>query len=157
MKMLKDDAKKYKKTKKKTDDYEVGYKKPPKSGQFVKGQSGNPSGRKKKIVPNSLLEAGIITMSEKTKIRNEAGEECVLPNFQILFKKLFHEAMNGNRFALTQIFKMLGNVNIAEEIKNIERKYETSTAEEIEEICRQKVKRQLIKKLKDVIAKEQQG
>ncbi len=33
----------------KTDrDYEVGYGKPPKSGQFQRGQSGNPEGRKRK-------------------------------------------------------------------------------------------------------------
>jgi hypothetical protein len=29
------------------DEYEVGYRKPPKSGQFKPGQSGNPRGRKK--------------------------------------------------------------------------------------------------------------
>jgi hypothetical protein len=31
------------------DDYEVGYGKPPKSAQFKKGQSGNPSGRPKDL------------------------------------------------------------------------------------------------------------
>ena len=30
------------------DEYEVGYKKPPKSGQFQPGKSGNPKGRPKK-------------------------------------------------------------------------------------------------------------
>lgn len=29
------------------DGYDVGYRKPPKAGQFKKGQSGNPGGRKK--------------------------------------------------------------------------------------------------------------
>jgi hypothetical protein len=29
------------------DDYEVGYKRPPKNSQFKKGQSGNPKGRPK--------------------------------------------------------------------------------------------------------------
>jgi len=28
-----------------SNDYEVGYKKPPKQGRFKKGQSGNPRGR----------------------------------------------------------------------------------------------------------------
>jgi hypothetical protein len=32
----------------KPEDYKVGYGKPPKSGQFKKGTSGNPSGRPKK-------------------------------------------------------------------------------------------------------------
>jgi Family of unknown function (DUF5681) len=32
----------------KTEDYEVGYGKPPKSGRFEKGVSGNPSGRPRK-------------------------------------------------------------------------------------------------------------
>jgi len=31
----------------KPDDYEVGYGKPPKHGQFKPGQSGNPKGRPK--------------------------------------------------------------------------------------------------------------
>jgi len=31
-----------------TDDYEVGYGKPPKKSQFPKGTSGNPTGRPKK-------------------------------------------------------------------------------------------------------------
>ena len=30
-----------------TNDYDVGYKKPPKQGQFKLGQSGNPKGRPK--------------------------------------------------------------------------------------------------------------
>src|ERR1700729_1716565 len=33
----------------KTEDYEVGYAKPPESGKFKKGVSGNPSGRPKKL------------------------------------------------------------------------------------------------------------
>ena len=35
-------------SKKKPNDFEVGYGKPPKGTQFKKGQSGNPSGRPKK-------------------------------------------------------------------------------------------------------------
>jgi len=46
------------------DDYEVGYKKPPKKGQFKKGKSGNPKGRpagskNKKTVFNDVLEREI--------------------------------------------------------------------------------------------------
>ena len=49
-----------------SDDYEIGYKKPPKNGQFKKGQSGNPKGRptgskNKKKVFNDILSQELIT------------------------------------------------------------------------------------------------
>ena len=52
---------------------EVGYKKPPKHSQFKKGQSGNPSGRKKKIVPKSLYEAFAMQLNETKSIKTENG------------------------------------------------------------------------------------
>ena len=39
--------------------YTVGYKRPPRSGQFKKGQSGNPGGRRKKNGPVQVDAAGI--------------------------------------------------------------------------------------------------
>ena len=54
-----------------SNQYEVGYGKPPKSGQFKKGVSGNPRGRKKKIVPCSLFEAFQLELSEKSNITNQ--------------------------------------------------------------------------------------
>jgi len=49
-----------------SDDYEIGYKKPPKNGQFKKGQSGNPKGRptgskNKKKVFNDILSQELMT------------------------------------------------------------------------------------------------
>jgi len=40
-------------------EYAVGYKQPPKSGRFKKGQSGNPGGRRKKSGPVQIDAAGI--------------------------------------------------------------------------------------------------
>jgi hypothetical protein len=40
-------------------DHEVGYKRPPKSGRFKKGQSGNPGGRRKKSGPVQVDATGI--------------------------------------------------------------------------------------------------
>src|SRR3954449_1676274 len=39
----------------KRDDYEVGYKKPPKATQFAKGHSGNPRGRSPRAKNTAVL------------------------------------------------------------------------------------------------------
>lgn len=41
------------------NEYAVGYKRPPRSGQFKKGRSGNPGGRRKKSGPVQIDAAGI--------------------------------------------------------------------------------------------------
>jgi hypothetical protein len=40
-------------------EYAVGYRRPPKSGQFKKGRSGNPGGRRRKSGPVQVDAAGI--------------------------------------------------------------------------------------------------
>lgn len=57
------------------DDYEIGYKKPPKNGQFKKGQSGNPKGRptgsknKKKVFNDILSQEITIASGEVMEVR----------------------------------------------------------------------------------------
>lgn len=48
-----------------SDDYEVGYKKPPKHGQFKPGQSGNRSGRGRKNKPS----IGELFLAEGNRVR----------------------------------------------------------------------------------------
>ena len=62
------------------DGYEVGYRKPPKSGQFAKGQSGNPYGRPKKRQrdpahdPSSILSEPITVRSNGKVVEMSALE-----------------------------------------------------------------------------------
>lgn len=59
-----------------SDDYEIGYKKPPKNGQFKKGQSGNPKGRplgsknKKKVFNDVLSQEITLANGEVVDLRN---------------------------------------------------------------------------------------
>jgi hypothetical protein len=57
------------------DDYEIGYGKPPKSGQFKKGISGNPSGRPKK--PTDSVSVLMRELDSKFTI-NESGQRKVI-------------------------------------------------------------------------------
>jgi len=56
----------FKSKKQPTGDYDVGYCRPPKSGQWQKNQSGNPKGRRKQRLITDFLEA-----------YHEAGREIV--------------------------------------------------------------------------------
>lgn len=64
------------------DGYDVGYRKPPKAGQFKKGQSGNPGGRKKG------------TLNLKTIYAEVYGETMEL-------------AVNGNKRAVNGLVAMV--------------------------------------------------
>jgi hypothetical protein len=76
-----------------SDSYEVGYGKPPRSTQFKKGVSGNPKGRPKKPFDfdDELLRESrsLITLNEKGQIRRISKHRAVI-------KQTMHKAMSGN-------------------------------------------------------------
>ena len=75
------------------EDYEVGYRKPPKRGQFKKGQSGNANGRPKgtKNLKTDLLEE----FSETIVVR-EGDRKNEISKQRTLIKSLMARALNGD-------------------------------------------------------------
>ena len=89
-------------------DYEIGYGKPPKSGQFQKGQSGNPRGRprKKQKKPKLKLHPAasptreiIRTEALKTLTINEGGKSTEVASTEAVLKAMKVTAIKGGVLA----------------------------------------------------------
>ena len=72
---------------------EVGYRKPPKSGQFKKGISGNPSGRPKK--QSDFLSALLREANSKVPI-TEKGKRKMVKMIDVVAKQVMTKAATGN-------------------------------------------------------------
>lgn len=88
---------------KQDQDYEVGYAKPPKSGQFKKGQSGNPKGRPKGA---RGVKASLKRELESSMTVRERGREVKLSKAEVLAKGLVGAALKGDTKARTEILRL---------------------------------------------------
>jgi hypothetical protein len=77
-----------------SDNYAVGYGKPPKKSQFSKGKSGNPSGRPKGS-KNTLSSAAQTVFGKKVPV-TFLGQSAKVPMVEALLAKVVTAAMNGN-------------------------------------------------------------
>ena len=86
------------------NSYTVGKGKPPKSGQFKKGKSGNPLGRPKatKNLKTDLAEE----LGEKITLREGAGS-ITLSKQRAMLKRLVVSALQGNVGASTTVLNMV--------------------------------------------------
>jgi hypothetical protein len=95
----------------------VGYKQPPKSGRWKKGQSGNPSGKKKEPLSKpqqSLLEC--FAQQLKTPVEMiTGGEKVSVPLGTAFAMKLLHEAMAApihHKLSALALFQKLGILSL---------------------------------------------
>lgn len=100
------------------DDYEVGFKKPPKHAQFKKGQSGNPKGR-----PNGTRNFKTDLREELDgKIRVQEGPQGrVISKQQALIKRLLELALKGNMRAIQILTGLIPKYFSVDDVAEVEK------------------------------------
>jgi hypothetical protein len=84
--------------------YEIGYRRPPESGRFKKGKSGNPKGRPKgstnflTIMEQELSQSIVV---------NENGKKKTITRMQAMVKRIVAGALQGDLKALMTLFEIL--------------------------------------------------
>lgn len=84
--------------------YEIGYRRPPKSGQFKKGQSGNAKGRPKGS--NNFLTLLDQELAQPIVV-NENGRKKTVSRMQAMVKRMVAGAMQGDQKTLLTVFEIL--------------------------------------------------
>lgn len=84
--------------------YEIGYRRPPVSGRFKKGSSGNPKGRPKGSRNfMSLLEQ---ELAQKVVV-NENGRKTSVSRMQAIVKRMVAGALQGDQRSLLTLVEIL--------------------------------------------------
>ncbi len=81
----------------------MGYKRPPEHTRFRKGQSGNPSGKKKTKPPRP--EPDKLDLSQPITVSSQ-GKRVTMTMRQALHQKLFAMALKENLRAIELLFKL---------------------------------------------------
>jgi hypothetical protein len=88
----------------KGDDYEIGYRRPPRETRFEKGQSGNPKGRRKKK-PASFAEVFEEALNERVTVVIN-GRARSLTMKELIVEQLGEKAVKGNRRAINALLQL---------------------------------------------------
>lgn len=92
--------------------YDVGYGKPPKSSQFKKGCSGNPVGRKKKVIPKSIREALELELTKQLTITNELDKKEKVYLYELLVKQLIKDALHKDGTSRKLLLETLMKIDL---------------------------------------------
>ena len=91
---------------KQKSDYPVGYRRPPEHSRFKKGQSGNPSGRRRYTQTRRAQQLMREELYRKVSVR-ENGKILRMSAFQAIFRKQILLAAQGNAAAVKEVMKTL--------------------------------------------------
>lgn len=109
-----------------SNDYDVGYGKPPKSTQFKPGKSGNPKGRPKgtRNLRSDLQEE----LNAKVTVI-EAGNQIQVSRQKALIKSMMAKAIKGDTSAARVLINLIVGIEQADAERSI---VVTTTAEDLE-------------------------
>jgi Family of unknown function (DUF5681) len=89
--------------------YEVGFGKPPKSGQYKRGQSGNPSGRPKGAKNlKTILRKVLLTLVPAVI----GGRRLKMTATEALLRQMLNKAVSGDLRATTQLISLIKELKI---------------------------------------------
>ena len=95
-----------------SNDYEIGYKKPPKQTQFQAGHSGNPNGRPKGL---KNLATDLQEELEQKILITEANKSQTVTKQRAMIKTLFAKALKGETRAANVLIGLILGLEQAEQ------------------------------------------
>jgi len=114
------------------NNYEVGYGKPPKSGQFKPGQSGNAKGRPNKARNRAPEATGVDVQDQPLaklireeayrgiNIRTEDGKTEKMPAVQAVLRSMGLNGIKGNRMAASNFLGIALNLEESQRQQKVE-------------------------------------
>jgi hypothetical protein len=87
-----------------SDNYEVGYRKPPMATRFRKGQSGNPRGRKR--ASENFLAIFKRHAIRRVRIKASDGTSKTLSVAEAIITKNYQEALKQDETAMANVLKL---------------------------------------------------
>jgi len=117
------------------EPFDVGYKRPPKSGQFAKGQSGNPKGRPK----GSLNVASTFLKISRERVRLTVnGRTKMVTKLEAVALQLVNKALSGDKGAAKDVLNLH---SLLERAENSTTQAEAAPEERDKEVLERLLKR----------------
>ena len=87
-----------------SNDYKVGYGKPPKKSRWKKSQSGNPSGRPKGV---KNMETVVREEAYDTIVIKEGGKKSTVTKIEALIKRTMAKGIQGDNKAASIVLSLM--------------------------------------------------